>query len=364
MRISLIAVTLAVLVATPGVLSAFGYLDTNGNGTQLPGYNAISLGLGGAKAVGFGDALSVLTNPADIYRIPGTSFTVSVGPAVIREMVEDSLGKHDRTWITLGNLSGGMKLQVSTSLAFAAGVAEVSDFSYDGQHYTYDQEEGPEYGQIIEVRTLKVTGGLWESAAGFGWRPATWINVGLSGGLRFGSVSYDSTFEDRRDPENDTLVGWSLDESELAWHAGVALPLDLARIGLCYTSGGDHYDASVAGGALIYTDDARQAAFGAEAELTDPGDANALTVRILGQFAASPGFTLRGCFFFMDRADEVDREGMGIAAGTSIGLGKVTLNGGYHWSSVDRSAVAFGYESPEDIKDSASIVSFGVTWNP
>ena len=364
MRNSTGMLLLMLLVSTVGSVSAFGYLDANGNGTGLPGYSALSVGFGGAKAVGFGDALSVLTNPADIYRIPGTSVSLSVGPGVIREMVEDSLGKHDRTWLTLGNLSGAVKFQVSPSLAVAAGVAAVSDFSYDGLHYTYDTDPGPEYGQITEERSLRVTGGLWESAAGFAWRPATWINVGLSAGLRFGTVSYDSTFKDRREPENDNEIKWTIDESEAAWHAGIAIPMNLARIGLCYTSGGEHYDASLAAGALLYTDDARQAAFGAEAEITDPGDTNALTVRILGQFLPSPNFAVRGCFFFMDRADEVDREGLGLAVGTTIGLGKVSLNGGFSWSSVDRSALAFGYEAPEDIKDSASLVSFGVTWNP
>jgi len=365
MRISAAALLVPVLLALlPGSASAFGYLDAHGNGTVLPGFSAVSIGLGGAKAVGFGDALSVLTNPADIYRIPGTSLTLSVGPGVIREMVEDSLGKHDRTWMTLANLSGGAKFQAGPSIAVAAGIAAVSDFSYDGMHYTYDDDPGPQYGQITEVRHLRVTGGLWESAAGVAWRPATWINVGVSAGLRFGSVSFDSTFEDRTDSLNDAEVSWTIEESAPAWHAGIALPLDLARIGVCWASGTDHFDPSLTAGALLYTDDARQAAFGAEAEIADPGDANALTVRILGQFLPSPGFTVRGSFFFMDRADEVEREGMGLAVGTGIALGKITLNGGFSWSSVDRSAVAFGYEAPEDIKDSASLLSVGLTWNP
>lgn len=355
---------IVLLLLAPASVSAFGYVDAHGNGSAIPGYNAVSLALGGARAIGFGDALSVLTNPADIYRIPGTSFSISIGPAVVREQVEDSLGKHDRTWISLGSLSGAVKLQVSPQLAVAAGVARVSDFSYDGIHYAYDEEPGPEYGRIIEVTELKVVGGLYESAVGFAWRPATWLNVGLSGGLRFGSVSFDSTFEDRNSPENDTLVSWSYDESEFCWHGGLVVPLGLSRFGVCYTSAGDHYDSRVAGGALLYTDDSRQGAFGAEVEIIDPGEINALVIRVLGQFTPSDNFTVRGSLFFSDRGDEVDREGLGIALGTGISFGKLTLNGGYSWSTVTRNALAFGYEAPEDIKDTPSILSIGLTWNP
>ncbi len=356
--------TILLLMMVSGTVFAFGYVDAHGNGSGIPGYNAVSLALGGARAIGFGDALSVLTNPADIYRIPGTSISMSIGPAVIREMVEDSLGKHDRTWMALGNLSAALKLQVSPEFAVAAGVARISDFSYDGIYYDYDQDPGPAYGQIIEVRELKVTGGLYESAAGLAWRPATWLNVGLSGGLRFGSVSFDSTFTDRRDPENDTLVSTSFEESDFCWHGGVVLPLGLSRLGLSYASASDHYDARIAGGALLYTNDSRQGAFGAEVEMIDPGDTNALLIRVLGQFTPSTNFTVRGSLFFGDRGDEIDREELGIALGTGISFGKLTLNGGFSWSSVDREALAFGYEAPEDIKDSPSIVSVGLTWNP
>ncbi len=244
--------TFLLLLLFPGIVLAFGYADAHGNGSPIPGLNAVSLGLGGARAIGFGDALSILTNPAEIYRIPGTSLTMSIGPAVLIETVEDSTGRNSSNWIALGNLSAAVKFQPSSRLAIGAGIARLTDSSYEGMYHVRD-ETPPDYGEIIETMELSVTGGLYESAAGFSWRPVTWMNIGLSGGLRFGQVDYDSTYLDRRDPENDTLVSWGWTENEFCWHAGLVIPLSLTSLGVSWASPSEHYDGRIAAGAILYT---------------------------------------------------------------------------------------------------------------
>lgn len=351
------------LLFFPGMVLAFGYDDAHGNGTSIPGFNAVSLGLGGARAIGFGDALSVLTNPAEIYRIPGTSFTMSIGPAVLMETVEDSTGINKNNWIALGNLSAAMKFQPGSRLAIAAGIARITDYSFDGIYHVRDETPGPNYGNVIETMELTVTGGLHEAAAGFSWRPAAWMNVGFSGGLRFGQVDFDSTYMDRMDPENDTLISWGWDSRSFCWHAGIIFPLSLASLGVSWASPSDHYDGRIAAGAILYTGEFKQGAIGGEVEIIDPGDANALQARIMGQFHPAGSLTFRGAFSFSDRGDEIKRQGIGIALGVGIAFGKLTLNSAYSWSSVDRGGIAFGYTESEDIKLSSSILSVGLNWN-
>lgn len=353
------------LLLFPGMVLAFGYADAHGNGSPIPGFNAVSLGLGGARAIGFGDALSILTNPAEIYRIPGTSLTMSIGPAVLVETVEDSTGRNMNNWIALGNLSAAMKFQPSSRLAIGAGIARITDSSFNGMYHVRDETPGSMYyGDIIETMELTVTGGLYESAAGFSWRPASWVNVGLSGGLRFGQVDFDSTYLDRRYPEIDTLISWGWDSRSFCWHAGIIIPLNLASLGVSWASPSEHYDGRIAAGAILYTGEFNQGAFGAEIEIIDPGDANALQVRIMGQFHPAGSLTFRGALTFSDRGDEIKRQGIGLALGAGIAFGKLTLNSAYSWSSINRDEITFGYTESADIKLSSSILSIGLNWNP
>lgn len=358
MRIVLFSM-LVLLVSIPGVAFAFGYADANGNGTSIPGYSAAAVGLGGARAIGFGDVLSILTNPADIYRIPGTAFTMSIGPAVINESFEDTTGTHDYNWIAFANLSAAMKFQLNHKLAAGAGVARISDFSFEGKYYNRDNISG----DIIEVIEIDSRGGLYESAAGISWCPEDWINIGLSGGLRFGEVSYDSIYEDRVQHENDTTISTRWSKNEFCWHAGIVFPLSVSTIGISWASASDRYDARIAAGAILYTGASNQGAFGVEAEIVDPGETNALEVRLLGQFTPSNSLIFRGAVSITDRNDDIESEGIGVSVGTGIALGRVTLNGAFAMTTINRKSYAFSEWDPNDIKLSQSLLSFGLDWN-
>ena len=350
---------LTLLLIIPGIVSAFGYADANGNGTSIPGFNTVTMSLGGTRAIGFGDALSVLTNPADIYRIPGTNFAMSIGPGVISESFEDTTGNHDFNWIALANLSAAMKFQAGSKLALGAGIARISDFSFEGVYYNRDAITG----EIIEAVALDSYGGLYESAAGFSWHPESWINIGLSGGLRFGSASYDSTFEDRVNPENDTTISISWNESDFCWHTGIIIPLSMTSIGVSWASATDRYDARIAAGAVLYAGDSKQGALGIEAEIVDPGDAGNLEVRLFGQVSPSNSLTFRGALSFIDGNAEIESQGIRLSFGTGIALGRITLNGAFSSSSITRESFAFSAWDPIDIKVSQSLLSFGLNWN-
>ncbi|MBN2586013.1 MAG: hypothetical protein JXA64_10320 [Candidatus Fermentibacteraceae bacterium] len=350
---------LSCLLLLSGTAQSFGYLSTMGEGTPLPGLNAVTMGLGGARAIGFGDALSILTNPAEIYRIPGTTMTLSLGPGVIHESFDDSTGYVSYNWVAVSSLSGAVKFQLSPRLAVGAGAAKISDVSFQGKYY----ERNSFSGEITESFELDCRGGLYESAAGFSWRPARWINVGLSGGLRFGGATCDSVYINRFAPEQDTTVSTEWDESRFCWHAGVMVPVGLTSFGMSWASGTDHYDSRIAAGAVLYTAESRQGALGIEAELVDPGGDGSLETRVLGQVSPSSSLTFRGSLSFLDLNGEVPSQGFGISVGTGVAFGRITLNGAYAWSSLTREEVSYSPYTPSNIKVSRSLLSVGVNWN-
>ena len=123
-------------------------MNAYSGGSPLPGIHAISLGLGGARAVGFGDAASIFLNPADLYRIPGSSYTIGIGGCVAREVITDTLGKHRQDYVALGTALAAFKLFFWEYLAIGAGISRPAIANYSGIIYIYETEP-PNVGQIL-----------------------------------------------------------------------------------------------------------------------------------------------------------------------------------------------------------------------
>ncbi|MCK4506443.1 MAG: hypothetical protein KAW14_12580 [Candidatus Aegiribacteria sp.] len=363
MKSMMILSCILVLLASSAL--CFGYINSHTTGSPLPGFSARSTGLGGVRSIGLGDGSSMLTNPAGLQRTEGTLFSLSIGPGIGSETVMDSLGQHPNNWITFGNLFASMKFQLDPR--FNAGIAfgKVSDFSYIGAHYTYDFQSGNE-DYLTEIIDFTVSGGMYESVAGLSFSASDWINLGLSAGLRFGGVSYDSTFTDVEAHENDTLISWKRDFNEFCWHCGIEIPLNNVLIGFSWASEGDSYDARAAFGGLLYLDDDNRSAMGGEVEVGDPGGINSIYARVFGFAFPSNSFELRGSFnFAMPNYEEVESSMIiGLALGSGIYLGDIILDGGIAWYSSSRDSVFLGTGRPDDISDSQALISLGITWKP
>lgn len=362
---SMIMILSCILILLPSSALCFGYLNCHTSGSPLPGFSARSTGLGGVRTIGLGDGSCMLTNPAGLQRTEGTLFSLSIAPGIGNETVSDSLGKHNNNWITLGNLFAAMKFQLDPRFNAGIALGKITDFSYFGTNYTYDFQHGHEH-DISEIRELSVNGGMYESVAGLSFNASDWINLGLSAGFRFGSVSYDSTFTDIQIHENDTLISWKRDFSEFCWHCGIEIPLNSSLVGLSWASEGDAYDARLALGGLLYIDDEKNSAIGGEVELEDPGGNNSIYARVFGFDFPSSTFELRGSInFAMPNYEEVETSTiLGLSLGTGIYLGDVILDGGIAWYSFSRDSVFLGVGRPYKISDSHALVSFGITWNP
>lgn len=354
-----------ILILLPSSVLSFGYLNSHTSGTPLPGFSARSIGLGGVRSIGLCDGSSMLTNPAGLQRTNGTVFSLSIGPGIGTETIQDSMGKHDNNWITFGNLFAAMKIQLDPRLNAGIALGKVSDFSYQGSHYTYCFMHG-HANDLIEIRELTVNGGLYESVAGLSFSACDWINLGLSAGLRFGGADYDSSYSDIENPENDTLISWKRDFSDFCWHSGIEIPLENSLLGLSWASKGDDYDARVALGGLLYLNDEKRSALGGEVELGDPGGRNSTYARIFGFACPSRSFELRGSLNFAMPKFEESETGMitGLSLGTGVILGDVVLDGGFAWFSCNRDSVYLGSGRPDDLTNSQALISLGVTWNP
>ncbi len=343
----------------------FGYMNSHTSGSPVPGFSARSTALGGVRSIGLGDGSSLLTNPAGLHRTEGKLFSLSIGPGIGNETISDSLGEHPNNWITLGNIFAAMKFQLDPKLNAGIAFAKVTDFSYLGNHYTYVFEQGHE-SNLTEIRELTINGGMYESIAGLSFSASDWISLGLSAGYRFGSVSYDSSYTDVVAHENDTLITWERDFSELCWHCGIEIPLKSALIGLSWASEGDAYDSRLALGGLLYLDEAKRGAMGGEVELGDPGETNSIYARIFGFAFPSDSFELKGSVnICMPKYEEVESNMiLGFSLGTGIHLDDIILDGGIAWYSSARDSVFLGSGRPDDISDSFALISLGVTWNP
>ncbi|OPL19896.1 MAG: hypothetical protein AVO35_00070 [Candidatus Aegiribacteria sp. MLS_C] len=353
------------MLLVPASSPGFGYLGVRGAGTLLPGVTARSVALGGTRSIGIDGDACVLTNPAGLSRLPVTSVTVSFGPSIGAAMLSDSLGKHDSNWLSMSTLYAGLSFPVGGDLVMGAALGKVSDFAFKYTHYTYDFEPG-QTSFLSEIRKFETSGGMYETAGGLSYSAADWLSLGASAGMRFGSASYDSTYEDVENPDNDTLITWKRDFSSFCWHGGIEFPLGSGLLGLSWTSEDDDYPARAAIGGMLYANDQRTGVFGAELELVDPGGRDATEVRLFGSAFLYDSFEFMGSLNFGSPNYENVETGsrLGLSLGTGIHLGDFRLDGGLSWSSLGRDSIFLVPGQPDEIKDSQAMITFGLNWRP
>lgn len=353
------AAVLAVLLSATGPAMSFGYEDALGIGTDLPGISPTTLALGGMRAVSYGEPACVMLNPAYLCRYSTTGLSVSVGPGIAKEQLDDSTGRHTRDYIALGQVGAAARIPLGGSFSAGAGIARITDQSYDGMHYIADDPVLP--GKITGLETYRSSGGLWEAVGGLSWRARRWLLLGVSAGPRFGSGKGEYEYDDWEGQDDSTYtVTW--EESSVAVHAGVFVPFDLNSIGVSWTSGSDRYPARVAAGALLFSGSGLKGSFGGEVEIADPGEDQTITGRLMGAVSPSRQMELRGSFFFSDRGGSAEsRSRLGLSFGVGLTLGRALLEAAFSSSSSKRETTAFGFEGFEDITDRLSIFAIGLT---
>lgn len=349
-----------VLALSVHAVSAFGYEDALDQGTVIPGISARSLLMGGAMAIGYGDPTSVLLNPANLGRVSAPGIEFNVGPGIATENIEDSLGRHSRSYIGLGPISIAARIPAGRSLTFGAGMARVTDYSYDGLHYLAEDPLMP--GFITGEERFNSSGGLWEAVAGGSFRVARWLTLGLSAGPRFGSADLEYEFIDRVG-EEDSTESWSVDENALCIHAGATLPLGLNSFSVAWISGSDDYPSRVAAGAIFHSGGTAEGfSVGLEGEVRSPGDSSTVIGRVSTRFTPNPGFIFGAGLSFADRGSGSGSSNLGLSLGVSISLGKAVLNGSFAFLNSKRDETAFGFEGFDEVEDRIGYFGLGLDW--
>jgi hypothetical protein len=271
LTMSSITVICALLII-PVETFGYGFHDALTYGNTVDVISVRSAAMVGMRVFGSNSPTSLFMNPANLRGIGGFEIEASTSALSWTEEVVDSTSVVQRSDRGLGSLTGSAAYRLAPDLVIGAGVAKVADFQYDGTHYL---PEDPSHPGIDIIETLRSTGGLWEVLGGFSWSPTPYLSAGVSGGLRFGEVSYDYTYDEKFSPGLDSSYTWSWDLSEPCYHTGIEIGDDLFGAGVCYTSGTSdrYYDRlSIAGRATAEHIGNTTMMF--EGELVSPFDRN------------------------------------------------------------------------------------------
>ncbi|PIE53321.1 hypothetical protein CSA37_01935 [Candidatus Fermentibacteria bacterium] len=345
-----------VILFSTSICYGFGYHDSMNNGSPLPACSPSMAALGSCRAIGIPEPVNVFTNPARLVLVPPSVQVSASSVSWAEKVLENDLEKTVRTMMVLGNFSGAAVFSAA-GLSFAAGYAKVAEFGYEGTHEVYDNPDLPPVG--FEVLNSK--GSQWEGMAGVSGRISGSLSAGFSGGFRTAEADYEYLFNSYLITIPDSSAVWSFDESEFAWHAGVALTGDIFNTGVSYSSGTARMDETIAFGASVYAAHINKITVGFEGEIISPADGN----HFLGKLSVIMPLTnnlnaLTSASFDDQRI--ANRAGFGFGMGFEGRVNRFLISGGILNRFKARKNTAFPNEGAERIDDSATQISFGVSY--
>ena len=355
MRSPILLIALLFILNSTGL--SFGYYDSINEGTPIPGLSPTAVALGSPKALSPIEPACVFTNPALTAWAGGTVQAAYSAITWTERVIESDIDKTVRTLTTLDNFSGAAVWPVGP-VTLGAGYAKVAEFGYEGTHTVYDDPEDPEIG----VEILYADGGQHEAMGSASMVLAGVLSAGFSGGMRTASADYEYFFNSHRYSIPDSSAVWSFDESEFAWHAGLALNGDLFKSGLSYSSGTEYMEESVSIGFSAYAEHLKKITVGFEGELISPFDSN----RFLGKLSIIMPLTknlnaLTSASFDDQRV--ANRAGFGFGLGFSGRIGRFNLGGGILNRFRARTDTAFPDEEADRVDDSATQFTIGLSYS-
>ena len=334
----------------------YGYPDAMGQGSPLPGVDPVSHGFGGVMSVNVG-SMNLFCNPAELTAF-NPSFTASIGSLILKQTVDDGAGKHNLTYAGLGASSFQTGLSTG-SVSLAMGIAKIRDYTYKGEYFFWESEiDTIPHG----FENLIVDGGVWESAAGFATTLPGKVSFGLSGGYRFGEVSYDYYWHHFAESIPDSIENWNREEGEFAWRAGVSYPAsESITFGAVYSSASENCPASIASGLSVGNLSAYFPGFGVEARIYDTEINKAWTANFFGGIHPDHNLYFRGGLILASRGGNDANTSLGLAVGATIDLGKTDISAAFNFGSEKRNDFVLGFPYAETITDVITAFSVGAT---
>lgn len=348
--------TLSALLLLTSLSYGFGYFDAVTNGTPLPGLTPASAALGTSRAIGIAEPACLFTNPALTANLPlGVQAAASLDSWTERVLQSD-VEKTTRTYMTYDNLTGAVVIPAG-GFSFNAGYAKVAEFGYEGTHTVYDPSGVSELG----VSVLYSSGGQWEAMGGLSKAITGSLSAGFSAGMRMARADYEYFFNSHNISIPDSSSVWSLDETEFAWHGGIALGGDLFKSGVSYSSETDHMQDVVAFGISAFAEHLNDITVGFEGEVNSPFDENHFLGKLSVIMPLRSNLNALTSVSFDDQR-VANRAGLGFGLGFDLSLDRMDLTGGVISRFKARKNSAFPDEESDRVDDAVTQFSFGVAY--
>lgn len=358
MKMQLLSYGLVVFLVSTSALG-YGYIDAYSKGSVMPGIDAVSHGFGGVSSLDVG-GMNLFGNPAELVSF-NPAINTSLGALILKQTVDDGLGKHTLTYAGLGASSIQMGFEAA-NVEFALGIAKIRDYTYKGEYFFLDSI-GLE-SVIAGFENITVSGATWESAVAVGTQILPGTNLGIAGGYRFGDVSYTYNWHHFDESIDDSISTWNTDEPGIVWRAGLSQSLGVSTTaGVVYSSKTDNCPASIAAGIRVGNLGAFSPGFGVEARIYDAEENMHWVANIFGGMHPEQNLYFRGALVLSSRGGSESNASLGLSIGATIDLGRTDITGAFNYGSENRDDEVLGFPEAEAIQDVITAFSFGATFD-
>lgn len=334
----------------------YGYPGAMGQGSIMPGIDAVSHGFGGVVSVNVG-SINLFGNPAELISY-NPLVSASIGPLILKQIVDDGMGKHTLTYAGAGASSFQAGLSAG-SAEIALGIAKVRDYTYTGERFF--SESSPDT-TIAGFENLTVTGGVWEAATGAATTLAGKVNIGASAGYRMGDINYDYYWHHFSESISDSSASWGREEGEFSWRAGVSVAAgETVTVGSVYASQTENCPSSIAAGVCVGNIAAYSPGFGLEARVYDMPDGTAWSANVFGGIHPDHNLYFRGGSVLSSTGGADSKVSLGISMGATIELGKTDLSAAFNYGSETRDSSVFGFPQVQTVSDVVTAFTVGAS---
>lgn len=346
----------ALTLSLPATATGYGYPDAMGLGSQLSGTDAVTHGFGAGSSVGVG-GMDLFGNPAELAGT-GSRLMLSGGVNILKQTVNDGLGKHTLTFAGLGPTSfqAGFSSEAGN---LALGIARIRDYTYKGEYFFIESSPEP---MIAGYENLTVKGGVWEAAMGGARQIAGIVKLGATAGYRLGSVDYEYYWHHFNENIEDSSSSLSREEGEFAWRAGASFELgQSATVGISYASESENCPSFISAGVRFGNLASWNPGVGVEARIFDTGENKAWSGTVFGGIYPENSVFFRGGVMLSSRGGTETDAALGLFLGTTVNFRGMDLDAAFNFGNEGRKSDVFGFPEADTINDIVTGFSVGVS---
>lgn len=355
-RLLTLTLAFAAVLAAASPAAAYGFHDSQEQGTTVPGFGVVSMAQSGAWTTVVKGPLAALANPAMIRTEAGrTELSATGGILTWREEVYLDTTTSKRTdWLpTAMTLGGSFRVTNGVDAALTAG--RVSDFSYSGVHEVPEDPFQP--GAADSLESLEVQGALYEVALGVGFDGPSGIRLGVGSGLLVGGADYDYSILAEGDPSSQARTeSWSWSQTKPVGHVGMTYDGSVGRVSAAYISGSSRYSPRLGASAQVLAERIGHTLVGFEAELVSPLAANEFVGRYHMSIPLRSSIDMLTGMSFRESSD-AHRTSLGFSFGCRVDVSDVSVGLALDWQSKDRQGSSFPREKADRVYDSGTIIA-------